>query len=83
MSSDSQFHNIDPESLKNISVQAITQQHNSALDTADYNTPVPTTDQSVPHFVVINPKLMEIIDNKLDPRRNTLIERYRGRIGGC
>ena len=83
MSSDSQFHNIDPESLKNISVEVITQQHNPALDTADYNIPVPTTDQTIPHQVVVNAKFIEIIDNKLDPRRNTLIERYRGRIGGC
>jgi|GEM_PF-1884597 len=78
-----QFHHIDPESLKNISVEQITNQHNTELDHADYTIPVPTVDKTIPE----SPKdgvryFATVYGVNLVPKNNPG-SKYRGRIGGC
>ncbi len=80
--SDPEFHTVDPESLKNIPIEAILSPHSPALETADYTVPVPTEDQSLPHCFYIG-RGHSIVDDKLVNPDTSLKSQYRGRLGGC
>ncbi|MEI2583473.1 hypothetical protein [Scytonema sp. PRP1] len=77
------FHTVDSESLKNISVEQILRQHNPALENADYTTPVPTENQTIPHRDGTDRYYIKVIKGWNPIVKPNLDSAYRGRIGGC
>lgn len=55
------FHTVDLESLKNISVEQILTHDNPVLENADYTTPVPTENQTIPHRDGADPYYIKVI----------------------
>jgi hypothetical protein len=77
------FHTVNSESLKNISVEQILRQHNPALENADYTTPVPTENQTIPHRDGTDRYYIKVIEGWNPIVKPNLDSAYRGRIGGC
>jgi hypothetical protein len=80
---DISFHTVDPESLKNITLEAILAPSNAAVDNATYDVPVPTEDQTLPQGIQKGRGGYRVVDDKLHRSKPNLIDQYRGRIGGC
>ncbi len=75
------FYTVDSESLKNIIIDQILAPKNP-LEKADYNTPVPTEDKSIPTQDNNNDyvRIVYGLDATPVPKLNN---GHRGKIGGC
>jgi hypothetical protein len=77
------FHSVDPESLKNISVEQIQAKHNPVIKNADYTIPVPTENQTIPHRDDTEHYYIQVIKGWNPIVKTQQDAPYRGRIGGC
>ncbi len=77
-----QFHTVDPESLKGITVNDILTRQKFSPTLVDYSVPVPTTNQNIPHGN--RDAFLGIELGGADPTTLPQLEaKFRGRIGGC
>ncbi len=77
-----QFHTVNPESLKGITVDDILTRHKLSPAQVDYSVPVPTHNQDIPRSN--RDSWLGIELGGVDPASLPLIEaKFRGRIGGC
>lgn len=77
-----QFHAVDPESLKHITIDDILTGHNIAPTEMEYFIPVPTQSQSLSHRS--RDTWLQVEWGGLDPASlPELDSSYRGCIGGC
>jgi hypothetical protein len=78
---DQPFHNADPESLKQITVEDIQSGNIFPNQKLDYSTPVPTRDQSIPRSTQDTWLTIEFAkDLSVEPEADA---GNRGRFGGC
>ncbi|OKH47937.1 hypothetical protein NIES2101_22990 [Calothrix sp. HK-06] len=75
------FHTVDSESLKNITIDQILAPKNP-LEKADYNTPVPTEDKTIPTQNKNNNYIRIVYGLNATPVLK-LNNGHRGKIGGC
>ncbi len=67
----------------NTGVEQILTHDNPVLENADYTTPVPTENQTIPHRDGADPYYIKVIQGWNPIVKPNLDAPYRGRIGGC
>ncbi|MBW4548378.1 MAG: hypothetical protein KME25_28660 [Symplocastrum torsivum CPER-KK1] len=77
-----QFHTVDPESLKSITVNDILTRQKLSPAQVDYSVPVPTNNQDIPRSN--RDSWLGIEMGGVDPATLPQSQaKFRGRIGGC